>query len=382
MQRTLFLLSFWLLSVSVWAQELTIQGRVVDSETGESLPYASIYVSEGKGTLTNVDGEYRLSLSEQDILIISYIGYEKQRIMASQVPRSVRLKPFKQELREVVVKPIDEMDILKQVIKNLKTDFSKHKTDRQAYFLRTLMRNRRDSYLIESLMAWSSAVNLRDDETFSGIYGINSEGNASSLDLRLTNIHRVAEIGAHTFQSKYWEAAIKPLNSLQTIKKYYNVESQRLLGDDGEMLYRFTFRWNEKHTKTLWDRRYLTGDIYVDAKTLRLLRFDGEVGNAYQKAFFSRQPATIKFHIKYDYSRGYAAVGNLAVQGGNETLNYKMLLYGIQADSLVQASGGFVGDNIIDALSNAGYDSALWKKYDLIRRTEEEERIVIGEKLE
>lgn len=382
MQRTLFLLSFWLLSVSVWAQELTIQGRVVDSETGESLPYASIYVDEGRGTLTNMDGNFRLSLSEQDILIISYVGYEKQRIVASKVPKLVRLKPFKRELSEVVVMPIDEMDILKQVIKNLKNDFSKHKTDRQAYFLRTLMRNRKDSYLIESIMAWNSAVNLRDDVTFSGIYGINSEGNMSSLDLRLTNIHKVAEIGAHTFQSSYWEGAIKPLNSLQTIKKYYDVESQRLLGNEGEMLYHFTFRWNDKHTKTLGKRRYLTGDIYVDAKTLHLLRFEGEVGNAYQTAFFSRQPATIKFNINYDYSRGYAAVGNLAVQGGNETMSYELLLFGIQADSLVQAGGGFVGDNIIDALSNAGYDSALWKKYDLIKRTEEEERIAFGEKLE
>ena len=382
MRRALFLLLILLLSVSVWAQELTIQGRVIDAETGETLPYASIYVGEGRGTLTNIDGEYRLSVSEQDFLIVSYVGYEKRKIKASEVAKVIKLKPFEQQLKEVVVKPIDELDILKQVIKNLKSDFSKHKTDRQAYFMRVLMKNRKDSYLIESLMAWSSAVNLRDDETFSGIYGINSEGNTSSLDLRLTNIHRVAEIGAHTFQSKYWEAAIKPLNSLQTIKKYYNVESQRLLGDDGEMLYRFTFRWNDKHTKTLGNRRYLTGDIYVDAKTLHLLRFDGVVENAYQTAFLSRQPATIKFHIGYDYSRGFAAVGNLAVQGGNESLNYNLLFFGIQADNLVQSGGGFVGDNIIDARSNAGYDSALWRKYDLIKRTEEEECITFREKLE
>ena len=382
MRRTKFFCLFLLFSASVWAQKLTIQGCIVDAETGDPLPYASIYVGEGRGTLTNIDGNFRLSLSEQDSLIISYVGYEKRQIKASEAARVIRLKPFERELTEVVVKPIDEMDILKQVIKNLKSDFSKHKTDRQAYFLRTLLRDRKDSYLIESIMAWNSAVNLRDDETFSGIYGINSAGNTSLIDLRLTNIHKVAEIGAHTFQSKYWEEAIKPLNSLQTIKKYYHVESQRLLGKDGEMLYRFTFRWNGKHTKTLGKRRYLTGDIYVDAKTLRLLRFEGEVGNAYQTAFFSRQPAAIKFNINYDYSRGYAAVGNLAVQGGNKTLSYKLLLFGIQADSLVQAGGGFVGDNIIDALSNAGYDSALWKKYDLIKRTEEEENVAFGEKLE
>jgi len=371
-----------MLSVPVWGQELTIQGRIIDAETGESLPYASIYVGEGRGTLTNIEGNFRLTLSKQDILTVSYVGYEKQRIEVAEVTKVIRLKPFKQELREVVVKPIDEMDILKQVIKNLKNDFSKHKSDRQAYFLRTLMKNSRDSYLIESLMAWSSAVNLRDDETFSGIYGINAKGDASRINLRLTNIHRVAEIGARTYQSRYWQEAIKPLSSLQIIRKYYDVESQRLLGDEGEMLYRFTFRWQEKHTKSLGGRRYLTGDIYVDAKTLRLLRFNGEVGNAYQTAFFSRQPSTIKFNINYDYSRGYAAVGNIAVEGGNDALNYRLLLFGIQDDSLVQTGGGLVGDNILDALSNAGYDSTLWDKYDIIKRTEEEERIAFGEKKE
>jgi len=32
--------------------------RVVDAETGKPLPYASIYVAEGKGTLTNEDGVF------------------------------------------------------------------------------------------------------------------------------------------------------------------------------------------------------------------------------------------------------------------------------------------------------------------------------------
>ena len=116
MLRTKFLFLFLLLSVSIWAQELTIQGRVIDAETGELLPYASIYVGEGRGTLTNIEGEYRLSVSEQDFLTISYVGYEKRKIKASEVAKVVKLKPFKRQLREVVVKPIDEMDILKQVI--------------------------------------------------------------------------------------------------------------------------------------------------------------------------------------------------------------------------------------------------------------------------
>ena len=53
---TLFIL---LLSAALHAQQ-EFRGRVVDAETGEPLPYASIYVAEGKGTLTNEDGEFTL----------------------------------------------------------------------------------------------------------------------------------------------------------------------------------------------------------------------------------------------------------------------------------------------------------------------------------
>ena len=117
----------------------------------------------------------------------------------------------------------------------------------------------------------------------------------------------------------------------------------------------------------------------MDAETLRLLRFEGEVENAYQSVNLNRLPTTIRFHVCYNYSRGFASVSDIAVQGGNEEMSYKSLLFGIQADSLVAAGGGFVGDNFIYALGNAGRDSTLWERYNIVVRTKEEERIAFGE---
>ena len=300
-------------------------------------------------------------------------------MQAWEVPSRVRLKPYEQALREVEVRPVDKLGVLAAVIKNLKRDFSRHKKDRQAYFMRALLKNDKDSYLIESLMGWRSAVNLRDDETFSGIFGMNAEGEKSSIKLRLTNIHHMAEIGPSAFMSSYWEKAVKPLYSLSMARKYYAVELETRSSEMGEKLFRITFRLKNKVAKKLGNRRCLTGMALVDAETLRLLRFEGEVENAYQSVNLNRLPTTIRFHVCYNYSRGFASVSNIAVQGGNEEMSYKSLLFGIQADSLVAAGGGFVGDNFIYALGNAGRDSTLWERYNIVVRTKEEERIAFGE---
>jgi hypothetical protein len=59
-------------------------------------------------------------------------------------------------------------------------------------------------------------------------------------------------------------------------------------------------------------------------------------------------------------------------------MKYKALVFGIQADSLVAAGGGFTDNNILNVVKNAGCDSTLWDKYDIVKRTTEEERVAFG----
>lgn len=375
-----------LCAAQVSAQKLTLQGQVRDAETGEPLPYASVYVNAGSGTLTNIEGDFRLSVGSQEVLTFSLVGYEKQKLKAGDVPKTVSLQPLARALKEVVVTPVDAQDVVKQVIDNLKKDFSKHKAEKQGYFMRTWMRNEWDCNLIECFMAALSAANLREGETLSGIYGMNAEGDSSKMGLYFTNIQKMTEIGPGAFMSDYWEAAIKPLYSHSMVRKYYDLELETLFGNEDEKLYRIVFKWKDKdrsewHARYLDERRHIIGTAYVDARTLRLLRFEGNVDNAYMLYNFQRYPNAIKFHVGYDYAGGFPAVSNLAIEGGNELLQYRLLMFNIQDDSLPYESSGQVGDNIIDVIENAGYDSTMWARYDIVKRTAEEERIAFGETL-
>lgn len=73
--RFFTLLFLTLLCTCVRAQSLT--GRIVDADSGEPLPFATIYVENTKGgTASNADGYYQVKLGPgNNRLIFSYLGY-------------------------------------------------------------------------------------------------------------------------------------------------------------------------------------------------------------------------------------------------------------------------------------------------------------------
>jgi len=75
------LIFFWVFMFSsvMMAQTYTITGRITDAEDkNEALIGASVLYGDGRGTVADVDGNYRISLPAGDYTItFSYVGYEK-----------------------------------------------------------------------------------------------------------------------------------------------------------------------------------------------------------------------------------------------------------------------------------------------------------------
>ncbi len=96
---------FVLLSVSVFAQNITVKGTVKDASTGEAIPFASIQVQgTSTGTNTDVNGEYTITVSSRASLIFSSIGYENATIAVSgRNTIDVALDPDTEALENAVV---------------------------------------------------------------------------------------------------------------------------------------------------------------------------------------------------------------------------------------------------------------------------------------
>jgi len=91
-------------SLQMLAQNLRISGVVRDAETKETLPGVSVVVKgSSTGTITDIDGNFSLSVSDGKTLQFSYVGYETQDIAAKGGSISVNMKPATTKMNEVVV---------------------------------------------------------------------------------------------------------------------------------------------------------------------------------------------------------------------------------------------------------------------------------------
>jgi len=93
-----------------FAQKAVLSGSVIDSETGEPIPYVNIIIKNSlKGTITDTAGVYQLNYpNSNDTLIFSAVGfYSVEKI----IPRthlsslSVLLKPETFDISEIEIKP-------------------------------------------------------------------------------------------------------------------------------------------------------------------------------------------------------------------------------------------------------------------------------------
>ena len=111
---------------------------------------------------------------------------------------------------------------------------------------------------------------------------------------------------------------------------FYNLKMQTLYDEEGQELLRFDFTWSKDLLPMDYNRRNITGTAYVDAETCRLLRFDGSCNNCTVRMGIMSSPISIDFHLEYDYSQDVASVSNIAIQGSNDFMSYRVLLFAIE----------------------------------------------------
>jgi TonB-linked SusC/RagA family outer membrane protein len=94
------------LGSELFAQKITVQGRVTDAASGVSLPGVNILIKgTTTGTVTNLDGDYVLNVDNPNVVLsFSYVGYSTQEIpLAGRTTLDVALAEEVISLEELVV---------------------------------------------------------------------------------------------------------------------------------------------------------------------------------------------------------------------------------------------------------------------------------------
>lgn len=99
---TLIVLLF--VGILSFAQQVQVKGTVVEKSSGESIIGASVMEvgSNSNGTITDIDGNFTLSVTSGATLSVSYIGYKTVTVKAQPTLR-IELTEDSQLIDEVVV---------------------------------------------------------------------------------------------------------------------------------------------------------------------------------------------------------------------------------------------------------------------------------------
>ena len=84
-------LLIWFYTVS--AQECLIKGTIKDAVTNETIIGASVMYAEGKGAVTDINGNFSIKIDSSGTynLTISYVGYEPQKLKVKVTDKPVVL---------------------------------------------------------------------------------------------------------------------------------------------------------------------------------------------------------------------------------------------------------------------------------------------------
>ncbi|MCQ2196746.1 MAG: carboxypeptidase-like regulatory domain-containing protein [Bacteroidaceae bacterium] len=409
MKKIIFSLITLFCCLAATAQSITVKSHVVDAQTGEDLPYVSIYASQDNGTLTNYEGDFTIEVDSTAVLRLSCVGYQETQIKAIEAKKTIKMTPLTHSMREVQVRAWPNTVL--QVAKKLNKEYESKKGKKSQYFMRmtTTLRTRD---LVEAFVEANSASNLRDITILKGINGRLTQKGLSEPAIASMNFHHPLELGPLTRGVAFWSNLMTPLNAsgdnmirnivmltpnatqkdiemfesyvwgkeskLQGIIDNYEVTGEELIDENKKLIYRIQLKENPKNTSK---RAIMTGTLYVDAKTMLPLRFDGKVENMKIQARKDMQivsaPIDLDLHINYRHDKKFTEISDIAIKMKSGDFSNQTLLYNVN-DLKLKMKGkkqNRAKEDMLKSVREAGFDVDLWKQANVVQRTKDEERL-------
>lgn len=192
----------------------TATARVVDSETGEPIPFATVYVSESKGTLTNEEGTFSIDLEKEEAVRVSFMGYGKQLFNAGDVPKTIELEPAATQLREFTM--VAPNSILKNIIKSLNAEYKVREGKTANFFLRqTFEQENGRNEMVEGFMNSASAINLRKTSILNARHYCIGEHSEVRNIFAASNLQHLFDFAPRVYDTSFWKDVHVPLGFCQ-----------------------------------------------------------------------------------------------------------------------------------------------------------------------
>ena len=369
-------------NVACFAQK-TVSAYVVDDETGEELPFASVYALKGGvGTMSNSEGEFGIAVQADDTLRFTAVGYEPLLTAVSDLGDLVEMKPVSTTMREVTV--TTKEGLLARIAARMEKDYRAGKKLKKTYFMRQSNLIDGEMQMVEAFVQAKAAVALRNIAFLAGRHyfaddrgGMQDDG--SDL-LWFSNMHQILCVSPMTKGDAWRDVLVTPFNHMPSKTRGYAygeayvTDVRRMFQSDGKETVAVSF--SESGDKT--GLPVLCGELYVDGSTLRPVAFDGRLENFRLRVWTGLltkvKPAQVTLHIGFGEEDGTCAVTNMAVTLQCQDIKCNTVLYNVPDDGAVSGKTAYEYDNMLVAIERSEKDDALWDD-EVVRKTDSEDSL-------
>lgn len=128
---------------------VTIRGKVIDSETGNPLVFATVAIKESNvAMVTNIDGEFTIKLLppvDSKSLEVSFLGFKNKVLNIGELKSGKNIIALEQApipIKEIVVRPIDPETIVQEAIDNIARNYESEPNLMTSFYRETIRKNR------------------------------------------------------------------------------------------------------------------------------------------------------------------------------------------------------------------------------------------------
>ncbi len=299
----LLLLLFCLLPFSSFGQTI-ITGKIIDSQTKETLSFTSIAVPNSTtGTMSNALGEFELTLKEDQTEIqVSYIGYSDKVIsIEEKTEYTIALDPYAFELTEVIVKSLTPLEYIQKALEKHPSLIPDSPFTTRSFFASksSVKNDKTNSYKLDQAVFKTFYSDYANDTLNEAsqliLHHEKNEGDFSSMLERNKRIKKMSgdqdnESNIDTIQSKNGNVNVSmngvtgagPALALEKIKSITNLDFF-----NSEYFDKFTYTFGDQThyqgreliridflNKRKVDHTNYTGSIYLDHQDLAIVAID------------------------------------------------------------------------------------------------------------
>mgnify|MGYP000999235402 CR=1 FL=1 len=282
---------------------LSIGGKIVDAETSEPLPFATIGISHrGKGTVTNYNGDFILRISEEnlnDTLTVSYVGYVNRLLPVRSLPGNVMTITMDRDyipIPEIIIRAQDPQVILRRTVSSVASNYGTTAAILTGFY-------REGVYRKKEPQIYSEAV-LR-------IYKSPYSRSLQNDQIKVIRSRKIESLEAKDTLAVRLKAGLSATLSLDGMRHLfdfldpqsfnsYEYHLTDIVTIDGQTAFVISFKQKEWITEAL-----MQGDIYINVDDYSLMLAEFEVNPRYVdqtgESFISRLPKD--YSMKPEYVR-------------------------------------------------------------------------------